>query len=194
MTTSEFGSDRHDRPLVPPVSDKGSGTPSDPSSAAHTESRPQLMIVPVTFSQASAFVADHHRHHKPPPGTKFVLGVARVEDSELVGVAMVGRPVARHFDDGLTLEVNRTCTDGTENANSALYGAAWRAASALGYRRLITYTQAGESGASLRGAGWKVVADRPARGSWAESSVKLRSIRDRVGNGGVQRTLWEAVA
>lgn len=150
------------------------------------------MVVPLTFSEAAAFVALHHRHHKPPPGTKFVLGCAR-EDGELVGVAMVGRPVARHFDDGQTLEVNRTCTDGTSNANSFLYGHAWQAAKALGYRRLITYTQAGESGSSLRGAGWRVVAERPARGSWAESSVKLRRLRDVVGNGGVQRTLWEAV-
>lgn len=151
------------------------------------------MIVPVTFSQASAFVAQHHRHHRPPRGTKFALGVARVEDSTLVGVALVGRPVARHYDDGLTLEVNRTCTDGTPNANSALYGAAWRAASALGYRRLITYTQAGESGASLRGAGWRVVAERPARGSWREASVRLRDLRDVVGSGGVQRTVWDRV-
>ncbi len=151
----------------------------------------RLMIVPVTFRQASAFVAEHHRHHGPPRGTKFVLGVARESDSELVGVAMVGRPVARHYDDGLTLEVNRTCTDGTANANSCLYGAAWRAAQALGYRRLITYTQEGESGASLRGAGWTVIGERAARGSWAESSVKLRDIRDVVGAGGVQRTIWE---
>lgn len=156
--------------------------------------QPKLMIVPLTFRQASAFVAEHHRHHKPPRGTKFVLGVARVEDSELVGVAMVGRPVARHYDDGLTLEVNRTCTDGTPNANSCLYGASWRAAQALGYRRLITYTQEGESGSSLRAAGWKVVGERPARGSWAESSVKLRELRDPVGVGGVQRTLWETAA
>ncbi len=151
------------------------------------------MIVPLHFGQAAAFVAEHHRHHKPPPGAKFVLGVARESDSELVGVAMVGRPVARHYDDGLTLEVNRTCTDGTPNANSCLYGAAWRAAQALGYRRLITYTQEGESGISLRAAGWRVVGEREARGSWAEASVKLRHIRDIDGSGGVQRTIWEAV-
>ncbi len=158
--------------------------------SAASASRERLVAVPLTFSQAAAFVAEHHRHHKPPPGTKFVLGVAK-EDGALVGVAMVGRPVARAFDDGETLEVNRTCTDGTPNANSFLYSRAWAAAKALGYRRLITYTQAGESGASLRGAGWRVVAERPARGSWAESSVKLKNLRDVVGSGGVQRTLWE---
>jgi len=152
----------------------------------------QLEIVPVTFRQACAFVAEHHRHHEPPRGMKFAVGVA-VVGGDLVGVAIVGRPVARHYDDGLTLEVNRSCTDGTKNANSALYGAAWRAAKALGYRRLITYTQAGETGASLHGAGWRVVAERPARGSWAAASVKLRSLRDPVGGGGVQRTLWEAM-
>jgi hypothetical protein len=105
---------------------------------------------------------------------------------------MVGRPIARAFDDGRTLEVNRTATDGTPNANSALYGAAWRAAKALGYLRLITYTQAGESGASLRGAGWRVIAERPARASWSASSVTLRHLRHPVGAGGVERTLWEA--
>lgn len=145
--------------------------------------------MPVTFRQASAFVAQHHRHHAPPRGCRFTLGVS--DGDRIVGVAMVGRPVARHFDDGLTLEVNRTCTDGTPHANSALYGVAWRAAKALGYRRLITYTQEGESGTSLRAAGWKVVAERPARGSWAEASVKLADLRDPTGSGGVQRTLWE---
>ena len=82
------------------------------------------------------------------------------DDDVLVGVASVGRCVAAAFNDGLTLEVNRTCTDGTKNANSMLYGAAARAGFAMGYRRLVTYTQDGESGASLRLAGWKVVAER----------------------------------
>lgn len=146
-----------------------------------------LHIVPVGFAVASEFVASHHRHHKPPPGMKFALGVA--EGDELVGVAMVGRPVARHFDDGLTLEVNRTAVaDNTANANSMLYGAAWRAAKALGYRRLITYTQEGESGASLRGAGWRVVAELKPRAGWSG----LSRVRAGNGNDGIARTLWEA--
>ena len=150
-----------------------------------------LYIVPVSFRQACAFIAEHHRHHKPPRGMKFCLGLAD-DTGTLVGVATVGRPVARAYDDGLTLEVNRTATDGTRNANSMLYGAAWRAAKAMGYHRLITYTQAGETGASLRAAGWTVVAQRAARGSWAEHSVKLAHLRDTDGSGGEQRTLWEA--
>jgi hypothetical protein len=151
-----------------------------------------LRIVPVSFRQAQAFIGQHHRHHKPPRGHKFSLGVA--QGDQLVGVATIGRPIARAYDDGLTLEVNRTCTDGTRNANSMLYGAAWRAAKALGYQRLITYTEAGESGASLRAAGYCVVAERATRGSWAASSITLRNLRDPVGAGGVQRTLWEATA
>lgn len=152
-----------------------------------------LTIVPLTFRAAGAFVAEYHRHNKPPRGTKFCLGVC---DSEgvLRGVAMVGRPVARHFDDGLTAEVNRTCTDGYPNANSALYGAAWRAAQAMGYRRLVTYTQADEPGSSLTAAGWVKVRDLPARKGWAESSVALRATRDPIGNGGVARALWEKAA
>jgi len=98
-----------------------------------------LRTVPVTFAQASQFVADWHRHHRPPRGHKFSLGVADAE--VLVGVAIVGRPVARMLDDGLTLEVTRVATDGCRNACSLLYAATWQAAKALGYRRLITYTQ-----------------------------------------------------
>lgn len=148
-----------------------------------------MRIVPVTLREAQAFVAAHHRHNKPPRGWKFGVGL-RAEEN-LVGVATAGRPVARHFDDGLTLEVNRTCTDGTRNANSMLYGAVWRAARAMGYRRCVTYTQAEECGASLRAAGFRRVREIPARASWSGSSVKLRGKRDPVGTGGVDRVLWE---
>jgi hypothetical protein len=146
-----------------------------------------LELVPVSFAEAAAFVGMHHRHNRPPVGHKFSIGVT--DGGVLVGVAIVGRPVARHFDDGRTLEVNRTATDGHRNANSMLYGAAARAAFALGYSRLITYTQADESGASLRGAGWRVVAERPARGTWTTPSRP----RGDHGEAHMPRTLWEAV-
>lgn len=145
-----------------------------------------LHLVPVSFADACGFVTMWHRHHEPPRGHKFSIGVAQGET--LVGVAMVGRPVARMYDDGRTLEVNRTATDGTPNANSMLYAAAWRATSALGYRRLITYTQAGETGASLRAAGWRVIAERPSRPGWNMPSRP----RDDRGVDKVPRTLWEA--
>lgn len=115
-----------------------------------------LVVIPITFRDACAFVAKHHRHHRPPQGMKFCVAVAD-DTGEIRGVAIVGRPVARRLDDGWTLEVTRTCTDGTKNANSMLYGAAWRAARALGYRRIVTYTLPEESGASLRAAGWQIV-------------------------------------
>ncbi|WP_280383636.1 XF1762 family protein [Nocardia wallacei] len=147
---------------------------------------PRLSLCPVTFADACDFVALHHRHHPPPTGHKFSIGVAL--DGTLVGVAIIGRPVARSLDDGRTLEVNRTATNGTRNACSMLLGAAWRAAKALGYTRLVTYTQHGESGSSLRAAGYHVVAQRRARRSW---SCPARPRLDRP-NGGPQRTLWEA--
>ena len=144
-----------------------------------------LDVVPISFKEAVEFVRQHHRHHSPPIGHKFSIGVT--DGTNIVGVAMIGRPVARYFDDGLTLEVNRTCTDGSRNVNSMLYGAAWRAAKALGYRRLITYTRADETGSSLKGAGWRIVAQRTARKGWSTPS------RPRVDTTqyGIQRTLWE---
>lgn len=114
-------------------------------------------IVPISLAEANAFVAMHHRHHGKVAGHKFSIGCADVNTGEIVGVAIVGRPVARYLDDGWTLEVNRLCTDGTQNACSMLYAAAWRAARAMGYKKLITYILDTENGASLRAAGWKCV-------------------------------------
>ena len=141
-----------------------------------------LSIVPITQREAKAFVARHHRHHRPPRGSVFQVAVAD-EAGTVRGVAMVGRPVSRHADDGWTLEINRVATDGARNACSMLYGAAWRAARALGYRRVITYTLPEEGGASLRGAGWQLIGEAGG-GSWsrgrrprvdlAPTQVKLR--------------------
>lgn len=148
-----------------------------------------MKIVPITFRAACKFITELHRHNKAPRGHKFSIGLEC--NGNIVGVAMAGRPIARAFDNGFTLEINRTCTDGTRNANSMLYGAVWRVAKAMGYIRCITYTQAGESGASLRAAGWTLVKILPARGSWADSSGDSKIKRDPVGNGGVDRMLWE---
>lgn len=101
---------------------------------------------------ANAFVQQYHRHHKPTRGHKFSIGVS--DNGALVGVAICGRPVARRLDDGYTLEVNRLCTDGTPNACSILYAAAYRAARAMGYNKVITYILDTENGTSLKAAGY----------------------------------------
>ncbi|MFF0740612.1 XF1762 family protein [Streptomyces sp. NPDC004111] len=150
-------------------------------------SNPQLHLVPVRSRQAKEFVRAWHRHHPPPAGMIFAVGAADATGT-LRAVAVVGRPVARHLDDGATLEVTRTASDGARHANSLLYGACWRAAKALGYRRLLTYTQEGESGASLRGAGWQLIARRPPRPGWHTPS---RPRTDR-GTDRIARFLWEA--
>ena len=114
-----------------------------------------LDICPISLAEANAFVEEHHRHHKPVVGHKFSIGCT--DGEKIVGVAIVGRPVARYLDDGWTLEVNRCCTDGTRNACSILYAAAWRAARAMGYHKLITCILDTEPGTSLTAAGWKCV-------------------------------------
>lgn len=143
-----------------------------------------LRIRTVTLAEANDFVANLHRHHKPVVGHKFSIGV---EDGggQLVGVCIVGRPVARMRDDGSTLEVTRLCTDGTPNACSMLYGAAARAAFELGYDRIGTYTLPEEGGASLRAAGWRLIGERGG-GSW---SVPSRPREDKHPLG--VKWLWE---
>jgi hypothetical protein len=123
----------------------------------------------MTLREARVFVELHHRHHPPPQGGLFAIGAASVDadgDVLVVGVVIVGRPVARRLDDDFTAEVTRLATDGSRNACSLLYGAAWRAARAMGYHRLVTYTLPEEGGASLRGAGWTLVGEAGG-GSWS---------------------------
>lgn len=144
-----------------------------------------LSVTPITIKEANVFVSAHHRHHKPVTGAKFAIAVSD-ESGTVRGVAIIGRPVARMSDTGWTVEVNRLCTDGTRNACSMLYGAARRAAKALGYKRVITYTLPEEGGASLRGAGWKLLGGAGG-GSWSRTS------RPRVDTAPTQRKLsWEA--
>lgn len=147
----------------------------------------RLTIIPCDLSEANAFVARHHRHHQRVVGHKFSLAVA--DDNGVIrGVAIIGRPVARRMDDGMTLEVTRVATDGCKNACSALYGAARRAAFALGYQRIGTFTLKTEPGTSLVAAGWKVVGETPGR-SWSVPS------RPRVDKHPLQRKIrWESVA
>lgn len=143
-----------------------------------------LCLVPTTLRAASAFVAQHHRHHRPPQGGLFAVACAAGD--QVCGVAIVGRPLARLLADGWTAEVTRLCTLGTPNACSLLYGAAWRAARALGYRRLVTYTLPEEGGGSLRAAGWRCLGEAGG-GSWS------RKTRPCVDMHPTQRKLrWEA--
>jgi hypothetical protein len=145
-----------------------------------------LELQPIAFDEACAFIRRHHRHHLPPQGHKFSIAVN--DGGKIVGVITVGRPVARLLDDGWTVEVTRCCTDGTKNAASMLYAAAWRAARALGYRRLITYTLAQESGVSLKAAGWKALYQT--RGDTWNRPNRFRVDKAPIG----QKTLWEMVA
>lgn len=127
----------------------------------------KMRHVKIGLDEANSFVAQHHRHHKPVVGHLFSIGAAL--DDKIVGVVIVGRPVARMRDDGETVEVTRLCTDGERNACSFLYGAAAKAAFALGYRRIGTYILASEPGTSLMGTGWKLIGERGG-GSWSVPS------------------------
>lgn len=145
-----------------------------------------MIVVPITYREACAFIERHHRHHPPPTGQ--VFAVAAAKDGEIVGVATAGRPVSRRLDDGWTLEVNRVATDGTRNACSFLYGACRRIGREMGYKRFVTYTLPEEGGASLRGAGWTLVGEAGG-GSWDTPT----SGRPRVDRHPTQTKLrWEA--
>jgi hypothetical protein len=155
-----------------------------------------MMLQPISLREARAFVDRHHRHHCAPQGGLFAIAVVDENRGkvvlgrmmpDLIGVAIVGRPVSRHLQDGFTAEVTRLCVlEGFPNACSMLYSAAKRAAQALGYRRVITYILASERGGSLRGAGWQPIRMTRAE-SWnrpARARVDLHPTE--------QKQLWQA--
>jgi hypothetical protein len=148
-----------------------------------------LELIPMSLKEANEYVLSFHRHNKPTVGGKYAIGVSNGDG--LVGVAIVGRPVARLLDDTTTAEVLRVCTTDSspKNTCSMLYAACWRAWKAMGGKRILTYTLESESGSSLRGAGWKVIAEsRPTSQGW---SRKQRA-RDWQPVFGQLKLRWEA--
>lgn len=126
-----------------------------------------LEIIPIGINEANNFVDNFHRHNKPTRGGKFAIGASH--DNELVGVAIVGRPIARMLDDSFTAEINRVCVvdHAPKNTCSFLYGRCWRIWQQMGGKRMVTYTLQEESGSSLRGAGWKIMGEvKPRTNSW----------------------------
>lgn len=126
-----------------------------------------MKIVPIFQRQAFEYIDSVHRHHVKPVGSIFQIGLELKGD--LIGVAVVGRPVARNINFSNTCEVTRMCTDGTPNACSKLYGSCARIAKEMGYWRIITYILETESGVSLKASGWKFVRSTPGK-SWSVPS------------------------
>ena len=129
-----------------------------------------LKLGPITLKEANNYITLNHRHHGSTRGWKFGIGL--FNDNNLIGVVIVGRPVARGWDYKKVAEVTRLCTDGTKNACSMLYSAARRACLAMGYEKVITYILESESGQSLKASGWHYVR-MTAGGSW-NSKSRLR--------------------
>lgn len=122
-----------------------------------------LDIQPITFAEATAFVKRFEPRMAPPQGMKFAVAVN--DGEKVVGIAIAGRPVARHLDDGYRLEVTRCVTDGSKGAKRLLYSATWKVANAMGYRSVIVYVTRSEKTGGLTGAGFKTIGESKG-GSW----------------------------
>lgn len=144
-----------------------------------------LELRPIDQKSAFAYIKANHRHHDVPVGALWQHG-AHDDEGRLCGVAIVGRPIARKLDDGLSCEVTRLCTDGTKNACSLLYGASRRVAIDKGFRRGITYILESENGASLRASGWRFAGISPGN-SW---NVESRPRTDKHPLGPKHRYVW----
>jgi len=133
-----------------------------------------LRVVPIELVEANALVSKWHRHHKPAQGHRFSIGAWDTERKQLVGAAIVGRPVARRVNHRTTVEVVRLVTDGTKNACSILYAASARIAKELGYLKIQTYILESESGVSLTASGWSCELDDAGGGQWKHTDGKPR--------------------
>ena len=147
----------------------------------------KLTLTPVTLRQAQAFVNEHHRHNIAPRGHKFSIGLEK--DGILIGVCIVGRPIARCSDDGKTAEVLRVCVlEVNPNDNCKLYGAAVRACKAMCYTKIITYTLPEEGGASLRAAGFTAEGTTAKRPKGWDTPSRRRETLEKYPDG--QKIRW----
>jgi hypothetical protein len=183
LTHSDVATVQQRKPKPAPGSNPGTST---------TTAR--LELVPISLREANDFVTNHHRHsgRTSRDGGKFAVGCGD-DAGGLAGIAIVGNPVSASLMDGYTAEVLRVCVtpEAPKNAPSMLYGAAWRACRALGYRKLVTYTLQTESGASLRGAGWTIVAEVKG-GGWNRPNIdRVRRWQPIYGQ---QKFRWEVAA
>jgi hypothetical protein len=132
-----------------------------------------LVVVPIELTEANAFIEEHHRHHKPVVGHRFSIGCVDTETNKLVGISVIGRPVARNVNHRTTVEVTRLCTDGTRNACSFLYSASARIAKEMGFCSIQTYILDTETGISLKASGWLYIGTAGG-GQWKHTDGKPR--------------------
>ena len=169
--------------------------PAPGSNPGTSTTAARLELVPISLREANDFVSNHHRHsgRTSRDGGKFAVGCGD-DAGGLAGIAIIGNPVAAGLMDGYTAEVLRVCVspEAPKNAPSMLYGAAWRACRALGYRKLVTYTLQSEGGASLRGAGWTIVAEVKPSTGWSRPNIdRIRRWQPIYGQ---QKFRWEVAA
>jgi hypothetical protein len=147
-----------------------------------------MIVVPLSLRAANDFVEKHHRHSSRTSndGGKFAIGLEL--DGELVGVAIVGRPVARLLQQPGTAELLQCCVkEGAPvGAGKKLNARCKRIWQLMGGTRLVTYTLASESGGSLSGSGFTREADVPGR-QWNGSKRGGRPIASKP------KTRWGCV-
>lgn len=140
-----------------------------------------MEVTPVTLKDALNFVRKNHRHCTAPQGHKYSIGI-KASDT-LIGVVIASTPKARALDDGRTLELNRICCDPAyRNAVSMVCGAAIRAARAMGYYRIVTYTLPQESGSSMRAIGFQQDGITSARPTGWNCRSRPRSLPEKYPN------------
>lgn len=141
-----------------------------------------MRVRPTTLKETNKLVDAIHRHHKPCVGHRFSLKLE--DDCGVVhAVVICGRPVARMVDHETVLEISRCASDGTSNAISMLYGAVCRAAKAMGFEKVQTYTLPEEGGASMKASGFSF-AGVCGGGNWnrgQESTHKNRRVDQPMG-------------
>ena len=148
-----------------------------------------MKVIPISLKEANEYVDNFHRHTKGSRGHKFSIGAS--DDENLIGVAIVGRPISRHLDDGFTAEVLRVCVkeDSPKNTCSFLYGRCWRIWQQMGGMKMITYTLKSESGSSIKALDWKILGET---GGWKEGKgLTTRPGREWQPIHGQKKLRWE---
>lgn len=118
-----------------------------------------MIVRPISVKEAMRVCASVHRRHPNMRGALWAL--ALVDDTNVVGIATVGRPPRMLQKACERLVVTRVAVmdlpDIGEHANSGcsmLYGRCARVARLMGATDMWTYLHEDEPGISLKAAGW----------------------------------------
>lgn len=155
-----------------------------------------IFVKPITIKRANEFIEKNHRHHRPTARNTGRWALAAYDlNNKMVGAVIAGNPVSATYMDGVTIELTRLCVheSAPKGTCSFLISRCCSIWKMMGGEKIITYTLASETGASLRGAGWTLAATVKPHKRWLNKTKSDGIARADLHVYTVSKYRWERI-